>query len=180
MKKNCDYFEMLKCAAKINRDIFENILENKQNGTNRLDFKALKSELIKSLIDEFVPPIERTDIYLLFSGIELIYISLLRLEAFNKVSSFNTLREYMLSLKAPFFDFYDAVERLSSFKSPKRLADIVSCNKKQLEINLNGLSRKLALSGDICETQYFSALYDFSLTVFNADTQIEKILINNN
>lgn len=180
MRKNSGYFEMLKSAADINCDILNNILENKQNGTNKLDFKALKNELFFKILDEFVPPIERTDIYSLFSHIELIHISLCKVEAFNKSREFQGFLEYIGSLKKPLSDFSDSILLISSVKSPKKLADVVSCNKKLLEINFVGLYRKLALGNSFTEISFFKTLCELVEALFTADTEIEKIIINNN
>lgn len=171
---------MLKSAADINCDILNNILESKQNGTNKLDFKALKNELFFKVLEEFVPPIERTDIYSLFSCIELTYISLCKVEAFNKSGAFQGYIEYVGSIKKPLSDFSQSLSLISFVKSPKKLADVVSCNKKLLEINLVGLYRKLAFCDSFTEASFFKTLCELVETVFSADTEVEKIIINNN
>lgn len=65
MKKSYDYFKTLKDLSLIVSDSFESLNDLKTVNKNYLCFSAMRNELSENLIDEFVAPIERNDIYIL-------------------------------------------------------------------------------------------------------------------
>lgn len=63
MKKSFDYFKTLKDLSAIVCESFDCLPDSKTINKNYLCFVALRNELSENLIDEFVAPIERDDIF---------------------------------------------------------------------------------------------------------------------
>lgn len=63
MKKSYDYFKTLKDLSVIVCESFACLSDSKTVNKNYLCFSALRNELSEKLIDEFIAPIERNDIY---------------------------------------------------------------------------------------------------------------------
>ncbi len=178
LKKNNDYFEMLKTEARLNCDIFSNILSNKQNAVNRLDFKTEASSLASKLADEFVPPIERTDIYLLSASLEAVFVALNSLECVFK--PFGEKCEYLTVLSEIFGGNFEAFSQLNRFKAPKKLFEITALNKRQIETMLAGIKRSSCICVSLGEAMFFQAVSELLLSLLKSDFEIERVIINNN
>ena len=79
MKKSYDYFKTLKDLSVIVSESFSGMSDSKTINKNYLCFSAMRNELSENLIDEFVAPIERDDIY---------NLSFCLFEEFNSVIKF--------------------------------------------------------------------------------------------
>lgn len=178
MKKSNDYFETLKTEARLNCDIFSNILSNKQNAVNRLDFKTEASSLALKLADEFVPPIERTDIYLLSAGLESVFVALYNLECVFK--PFGEGFECLTALSEIFDGNFEAFSQLNRFKAPKKLFEITALNKRQIETMLTGVKRSSCMCASFGEVLLFQAVSELLLSLLKSDFEIERVIINNN
>ena len=125
MKKSYDYFKTLKDLSVIVSESFSGMSDSKTINKNYLCFSAMRNELSENLIDEFVAPIERDDIY---------NLSFCLFEEFNSVIKFC---EFSSLLKTGFGDSIGQIGELfykqnnffdlkTLLKSPEKCYSVVS------------------------------------------------------
>lgn len=63
MKKSFDYFKTLKEMSRINRSVFSAVASGKDYNFHTVSFYGCRYELLQRLSEDFVAPIERSEIY---------------------------------------------------------------------------------------------------------------------
>lgn len=187
MKKSNDYFEMLKSIALLNEGILKNITNKKSSGSEKLDFHTKQSELYEKLLDEFIAPIEREDIFILSRCLEDIFNELCSLEILAYYKNIADFREQLFPFESLFRDCTGAFAELKEYKSPKHLLKTVREHKRSINTNSIGCKRmaySMMNRGNRRDFSYENEVYTLLLNILNslyrADTEIERIIINNN
>lgn len=184
MKKSYDYFKTLKILSETVSVIYEKSLLKQDFSTERIRFFAEKTELINNLLNEFIAPIERGDIFLLEESLteELYsvflfqeYVSLINQKSFEDVSFFSA-----------FFSEQNLIfSQLKNYKSNLKLFEqcsdeIKALNKEKKNIEkhiVNAL--KCRIEQPLIEYSIYSALLDLNTRIHKTILNVEKILINN-
>lgn len=144
MKKSFDYFKTLKDLSINVFESFSCLRDSKALNKNYLYFLASKNELSKNLIDEFVAPIERNDIYILSSCLSEEFNCVVKLCEFlnlSKTGFENSLRlicslfnkqseifDFKVLLKAPQRGLGTISDLLSECKKIKKLIANETCD----------------------------------------------------
>lgn len=183
MKKSYDYFKTLKEMSECVGESFSNAVGKKDFKKETIVFSGLKTELSENLMNEFVAPIERNDIYKLSFCLndELRQISdlidFIMLADTNSFSFSGQIGDLFIKQTAVFF-------ALGDFKSAVRTVRLIrescaGCNrvKKQIvneaKVSLQNANAPL-LNYEIC--CMFSELLK---SVEKTFCEAERVLINN-
>ena len=168
---------MLKLLSSLNYEMFCKSLNNESVSKLRIDFNSLQEELFDRLLGEFISPIEREDIFILQKRLEEEFFEICSFSLFktdNRYISLLCVEELKELLK----DNISVFLELKNFKIPKKLLRLTKENKKRA-INLS-----LSIKRNSLELKEFKelaeALQQIANLVFLIDTEIERIVLNNN
>lgn len=163
--KTLNYFEMLKNLSSLNYEMFCKILENQPVSKEKIDFNSFQEEIYNSLLGEFISPIEREDIFILQKRLE---------EEFLEICSFSLFKTnnalYSADVKELLKDNVVVFSELKNFKKPKKLLKLIKENKKSA---INIIIPKV-------KTIKNSEEVKIAKLVYKTDTEIERIVLNNN
>lgn len=163
--------------SSINYVMFSKSLNKQSFGKEKVDFVSLQNELFNNLLCEFISPIEREDIFLLQKWLEEEFISICSFGLF-KIQKNLLFTAGFDEVKNLLNDNVRVFEELKNFKTPKKLIKITRENKKQA-INLY-CSLKQDFSELPGQNARLCLLTDVVYSVYGINTEIEKIIINNN
>lgn len=183
MKKSYDYFKTLKNLSVIISESFDYLCDSKTINKNYLCFSALRNELSENLIDEFVAPIERNDIYTLSFRLweEFNYvIKLCEFLGLTKIAFSDSLREIgeLLCRQTDVFDFKNLLK--SSEKGYSLVSsELLDCKRVKKSI-INGIGDSICCHNQplICYAIGSSCIEVVS-SIEATYNEICRVLINN-
>lgn len=183
MKKNYGYFKTLEKMSGLVYDSFSSVCDYGKCDSRRLTFAGEKSELLTNLINDFITPIERGDIFLLAQCLSE------ELEAVENLSEYDPLffadcKDFSRTLRRSMENQNSVFGRLGNLKNAPRLIavcqdELLVCGslsgriRKKVKITASSESHNLADYAVCCA--YMTLLKSIS----NTFLQIEKILIDN-
>ncbi len=184
MKKSYDYFKTLKILSETISVIYEKALSNEDFQGKRISFFAEKSELINNLRNEFIAPLERSDIFLLAECLT------------DELNSVFTLQEFFGLIKKQDFQGVESVlisfenqntifSQLKNFKSNLRLFEQCSEEIKRLNTEKKIIEKSI-IDALYCKSEQplikyaaYSSVLNLNRNINKTVLEIERILINN-
>ena len=184
MKKSYDYFETLKILSEIVSVIYEKSLLKQDFSTERIKFFAEKSELINNLLNEFIAPIERGDIFLLEESLTEELDSVFSLQEYLNLVNKKSFEE--LSFFSVFFSQQNLIfSQLKNYKSNLKLFEqcsdeikVLNKEKKKIENHIVE-ALKCRTEQPLVKYSIYSASHDLNRKIYKTILDVEKILINN-
>ena len=162
---------MLKNLSSLNYEMFCKILNNQSISKEKIDFNSLQEEIYNNLLSEFISPIEREDIFILQKRLEEEFLAICSFSLLiKKEKKFFVLDEVSALLKENVLIFSE----LKHFKTPKKLLKLLKENKIRTKNLLFSLA---TYEGDF---KSFCVLNCLIEKIFSTDTEIERIILNNN
>lgn len=184
MKKSNDYFEMLKTLSATNTAIVENVLSHTSVSKLKIDFYSSQSELYDRLIDEFLPPLDRSDIYVLSRCLEDEFNALCSFEIITNYKNVTEFREILFKLSSLSNENTAIFSELKNFKNPKKILKAVRENKRGVTSSISSCTKEIysfsKLSADSVMIEGNKAIISVFKTLYIINTEIERIIINNN
>lgn len=174
MSKAYDYFKTLKKLSLINTEILKNILANNPINALKIEFLSLQDEIYNELVNEFIAPIERVDIFTLAKRLEEEFISICSFGLFKSQKNalaFNCKDEILALCNENNLIF----DELKSFKNYKKLIKLTKENRLKAIKLINLFESTLEIDFKIS-----NAIAKLLRVIYFIDTEIEKIVINNN
>lgn len=153
---------MLKNLSSLNYEMFCKSLKKQPISKEKIDFNSLQEEIYNNLLSEFISPIEREDIFILKKRLE---------EEFLEICSFSLLK----NIEKNFFaeeisnllkENISIFAELKFFKNPRKLLKLTRENKK--------------CAMNILTSREKSKVSELIKAVYEIDTEIERIILNNN
>ena len=152
---------MLKNLSSLNYEMFCKILNNQSISKEKVDFNSLQEEIYNNLLSEFISPIEREDIFILQKRLEEEFLVICSFSLFKTNNAFDFIEiEELLKNNISIF------LELKNYRNPKKLLKLTRENKKSV-INTLASTEKTKV------TELIKSLYKI-------DTEIERIILNNN
>ena len=184
MKKSYDYFKTLKFMADCVTEAFDDSVNGKDIQGAFIKFSGIKFELSDNLIDEFVAPLERDDIFrLAFCLYEELWC-VKRLFAIISILDYKN-NEITGQLSEMLEKQCDAFSSFGDIKEPKKLLKMASnasllCNrlKKELLSNLVDVLKKS--SQPLLNYSIICAELELLKAISVALGELESVVINNN
>ncbi len=184
MKKSYDYFKKLKEMSSAVGEAYKNMLYTNEFNKEIITFSGLKWELSNNLLNEFVTPIERGDIYNLAAtlGEELYFISKL-----NNIIALVSVNEFAFaeSISSVFKTQTHIFTKLPGNKNAhKTLKEI-----NEAKATLNGVNASIILSVKEClktanqpllKYAVVSGFFDVYKSIDTTFSELQKTIINNN
>lgn len=185
MKKSYDYFKTLKELSENIYDAFFKCLNNESFEKNKIAFRGSKSELINNLQDEFIAPLERSDIFILVQ----------RLTA--EMNAIIIMQEYIPFFRDDCHSFADDLKPL--FKSQTVISFDLSHQKDYKKLGCScreniiacdaiifNLLRKIKITvclasngGALLKYSVYTAFLEVVKSLRNTFCEFERALINN-
>ncbi len=184
MKRSYDYFKTLKeLSGIVNKAFYASVTGESTEGF-KITFAGTKSELTDNLVDDFITPIERSDIFILVNCLSVQMNCIKAVEAFTPLFWYDCRKTTGL-LSDCFNRQVKLFEQLCNFKDYKKISCI--CNDCQtLCININlYIMRKI--KDCICEREQqpllryavYAAFLEVAKTMQKTFGEIERIILNN-
>ncbi|MBO5856745.1 MAG: hypothetical protein J6Q87_00685 [Clostridia bacterium] len=162
---------MLKKLSSLNYEMFCKLVKNQSISKGKIDFNSLQEEIYNNLLDEFISPIEREDIFILQKRLEEEFLAICSFSLLiKKEKKFFVLDEVSALLKENVLIFSE----LKHFKTPKKLLKLLKENKIRTKNLLFSLA---TYEGDF---KSFCVLKCLIEKIFSTDTEIERIILSNN
>lgn len=184
MKKSFDYFKMFKEMSFSVCSSYAKMIKSEDFNSDLIRFSGLKWELLNTLLNEFVAPIERNDIY---------YLTQCLTDELNCISNINT---FLPLVDINTFNFKESVtsvlnQQTSVFYSLKEVKNYNKIFKSISEnkATLNGINTSInILCKNRCASKCFDlneyiVFHNFSCLYKSIDrlySEIQRIIINNN
>ncbi len=184
MKKSYDYFKTLKLLSEALLVIYEKTLLKQDFSSDRIEFLAEKSELIKNLQNEFITPLERGDIFLLEKSLTEEMIAIFSLQEyfyFINTKDYVVLDNIKKSLKTQsviFTQLGNFKSNLKLFEQCSREINYLNSEKKNIEIQIIE-ALKCKSEQPLIKYAVNSVFLDLNRKIFKTILQIEGILIKN-
>ncbi len=184
MKKSYDYFKTLKMLSEMVSGIYDKTLSNDNFEAKRISFLAEKSELINNLRNEFITPLERSDIFLLTEclteELNSVFVLQENLSLINCKNS-DELKSFGEILKTQ----NHIISQLTNFKSNLKLFEQCSEETKKLNSEKRNIEKNI-IEALKCKTEQplikyaiNTAFLDLNRKIYKTILEIERILINN-
>lgn len=184
MKKSFDYFKTLKELSSNVSKAFYASVTGADTDNFKIIFAGTKSELKDNLADDFITPIERSDIFILVNCLSVQMNCINAIEAFVPLFWYDCRKTTGL-LRDCFNRQEKLFEQFCNFKDYKKIS--VICNDCQtLCININlYIMRKI--KDCICEKEQqpllhyavYAAFLEVAKTMQKTFSEIERIILNN-
>ena len=183
MKKSYDYFKTLKELSNMLFEAFKIYCDSKALNKEYLCFSALKNELSENLINEFVAPIERNDIYKLSFCLNEEFGYVVSLCDFFNISDTNSF-EYLGQIGNLFYKQSEVFDFNELLRSPQKAFKAISfqiaeCKKIKKSIiaetcNVIGTQNQPLITYIIA-----SSCVDIVSSLERTYNEIGRVLINN-
>ncbi len=182
MKKSFDYFKTLKEMSEAVGDAYSSVLGQNEFNKELIRFSGLKFELSDNLVNEFVAPIERNDIYNLSYMLneEMYYI--------NKLNNILLLLDTSFSFAQSFENGFNKQNRVFDMLFDSKNYEKILKYINESRAFLNGLNTSIILSFKKtlrCADRpllYYTAVSCFSelfKSVEKTFYEVERVIINN-
>lgn len=184
MKKSFDYFKTLKEMSVAVGSAYKNMVRTNEFNNETIRFSGFKWELSNNLLNEFVAPIERNDIYHLAVCLseELYFISKL-----NNIISLISVKDFSFveSICSVFEKQNEIFNLLSDAKNYEKAFKIIN----ETKATLNGVNSSVVLSIKNClkstsqpllKYAVISGFFDIYKSIDETFTEIQRVVINNN
>lgn len=180
MKNSFDYFKTLKEMSRCVYDSFSSLPDGSQENKIDVRFLGLRWEISSNLIDEFVAPVERNDIYNLLRCVdsEMWQIGKIQRITHNFTSPQKEDILSLFSLQA------DLMGRLSELKLyHKYINEVKSCSNNVYKTKID-LCKKINLSFEsnskpLLKYVYYSYHLELVELIGQTFSSIENVLVNN-
>ena len=183
MKKSYDYFKTLKELSNMLFEAYNVYCDSKALNKEYLCFSALKNELSENLINEFVAPIERNDIYKLSFclneefGCVMSFSDFLGLSDTNSFEYFGQIGDLFYK-QSELFDFYGLLKLPQ--KALKNVSlQIAECKKIKKSINAETRAIIVTQNQPLITYIIASSCVDIVSSVERTYNEIGRVLINN-
>lgn len=184
MKKSFDYFKTLKeLSCTVSKAFCASVTGESTEGF-KITFIGTKSELTDNLANDFITPIERSDIFILVNCLSVQMNCIMAVEAFSPLFWYDCRKTTGL-LRDCFNRQEKLFEQFANLKEYKKTAEI--CNDCQtLCININLYIRR-KIKDCICEKEQqpllryavYAAFLEVAKTMQKTFCEIERIILNN-
>ena len=184
MKKSYDYFKTLKDLSEIISESFKNYNDYKNLSKDFLCFSALRNELSVNLINEFVAPIERNDIYKLSFCLNDEFERIIKLCEFVCLSdalAFSFLGQIgnLFLRQTLVFDFKNIIK--SPIKALKSVTSLtVECKNLKKIIFAEMRSVISSKNQPLISYVVASSAVELINSIESAVNEVGRVLINNN
>ncbi len=184
MKRSFDYFKTLKEMSLTVGDAYKNMLRSNEFNNEVIKFSGLKWELSNNLLNEFVAPIVRNDIYNLAGCLsdELYFISKLNniitltdVKGFSFVESISSVFDKQNIVFSCFTDSKNNSKTLKTINETKATLNgvntsVVLAIKNCLKSTEQPLLRYAVVSG----------FFDIYKSIDKTFSEVQRVIINNN
>ena len=181
MKKSYDYFKTLKLLSEITSEIYKKSASEVDFSPDRILFLAEKSELLNSLRNEFITPLERGDIFFLAECLTEEVNSIYSLYGYSSLINqmkFDSFEESFNSQTLIFNKLKDFKSNLKLFEQCSQEAGRLGLQKKKFEEQaVNAL--KINNGQGLKKYAVCSAFLTLNNSIYKTIIQIERILIDN-
>ncbi len=175
---------MLKDMSAAVGSAYGNMLAANEFNKELIRFSGLKWELSNNLLNEFVTPIERSDIYNLADCLNEELYCISKLNNFINLVNLNEL-DFIMSVSAVFKRQNEVFSMFSDIKNPQKTIKLIN----ETRATLNGVSSSIILSIKNClkttdqpllKYAIFCGFFDIYKAIDVTFSTIQKVIINNN
>ena len=183
MKKSYDYFKTLKDMSYCVKDSYTFAVSSKDFKKEVIRFSGIKTELSESLMNEFVAPIERNDIYKLSFCLNEELWQVTNLYDFIRLADISSFG-FIGQIGDLFNKQNDIFSLLGDFKSTDRTMKLISesfvlCNRTKKQILNEVKSALQSAKQPLLKYSVSCAFSELVIAVEKTFCEVERVIINN-